>query len=72
MNLFRRVAGLEIVLRDGNMLAFLLLQSSLIELSIDTNQGKRTITIRTIKITTIGYTTTWIIWIATNFNVAII
>ena len=67
MNLFRRVAGLEIVLRDGNMLAFLLLQSSLIELSIDTNQGKRTI-----KITTIGYTTTWIISIATNFNVAII
>ena len=58
MNLFRRVAGLEIVLRDGNMLAFLLPQSSLIELSIDTNQGKRTITIRTIKITTIGYTTT--------------
>ena len=72
MNLFRRVAGLEIVLRDGNMLAFLLPQSSLIELSIDTNQGKRTITIRTIKITTIGYTTTWIISIATNFNVAII
>ena len=72
MNLFRRVAGLEIVLRDGNMLAFLLLQSSLIELSIDTNQGKRTITIRTIKITSIGYTTTWIISIATNFNVAII
>ena len=72
MNLFRRVAGLEIVLRDGNMLAFLLPQSSLIELSIDTNQGKRTITIRTIKITTIGYTTIWIILIATNFNVAII
>ena len=72
MNLFRRVAGLEIVLRDGNMLAFLLPQSSLIELSIDTNQGKRTITIPTIKITTIGYTTTWIISIATNFNVAII
>ena len=36
------------------------------------NQGKRTITIRTIKITTIGYMTIWIILIATNFNVAII
>ena len=40
MNLLKRVAGLEIVLRDGNMLAFLLPQSSLIELSIDTNLYK--------------------------------
>ena len=40
MNLLKRVAGLEIVLRDGNMLAFLLPQSSLIELSIDTIYAK--------------------------------
>ena len=40
MNLFKRVAGLEIVLRDGNTLAFLFPQSSLIELSIDTIYAK--------------------------------
>ena len=40
MNLFKRVAGLEIVLRGGNTLAFLLPQPSLIELSIDTIYAK--------------------------------